>query len=313
MNESHFFLYNTLCSIYLWDCEAIAKDVLQQAAHEAERVRMLLDYYDPESELSRLNRAAGKSPFVASDELFCYISRLMQFAQLSGGAVDPTVAPLLDAWDFTSLAPKCPTKAKIETALQLVGCEKVHLHGQDSAVSFQSPEMRLDAGATGKGYAVDRVCDVLLQAGVKRAVVDFGGNLRMIGARNDQGDPWKVNLQAPWRTRGESLGYMLLQTGAVATSGGYDRYIEVDGQTYSHLLNPLTGYPAEDRYLSTTIISKSAFICDVMSTAFFVMEFEKAVSMLQHLDPDAGYLLIKKDGEAMMPDWLKECTTLKET
>lgn len=207
---------------------------------------------------------------------------------------------MVKLWNIPSHSPTAPTPDALTGMLECTGAAYVRCDEDNRTVTFQKSGMLLDAGAAGKGYAVDAVAEYLIQNGVTHATVNFGGNLRLIGSNpTPEGyEPWCVGVQAPWRPYGESLGTLLLENCSVATSGGYDRYFEQDGKTYHHLLNPRTGYPVEDGPGSVTIVSPSAFITDLLSTACFVAGEGQADMLCSGTGEDTGYILIRKDGTA---------------
>lgn len=306
--NSTFFLYNTVCSITIYDGANQAEEILAEAKTIAFNVRSMLDFYDPESELGKLNqRAKPGIPYRVSRELCRFISALLQFSALSKGCFDPTVGPVVRLWNITALKPKAPSAEEIEWARAKTGAEHVFCDTDSSTITFGREGMMLDAGGAGKGYAADCVAEYLKARGVRSASINFGGNLYLLGPKriSEGGEkPWKVGIQTPWKPGPESIGSLTLQDSAVATSGGYDRYFFEDKKVYHHLLDPRSGYPADCSLDSVTIAAKHALDTDLLSTACFVGGEQMAAKLCRQAG--AGYVFIGKDGEVSVSACLKQ-------
>ena len=189
----------------------------------------------------------------------------------TGGALDPSICPVVTAWGFTSGQPHVPDAESLAESLKKTGWEKIRMEGNTAVL----PEgMEIDLGAAGKGYAGREVGRLLRGAGVRSAILSLGGNIEAVGTKPD-GSPWRVGLKAP--DADGYAGMLSAEDEAVVTSGSYERYFtDEDGRRYHHILDPATGYPAENGLLSVTVIGKDGLLCDALSTALFVMGPEKA-------------------------------------
>jgi thiamine biosynthesis lipoprotein len=180
------------------------------------------------------------------------------------------------AWDFKSK--KVPTQAELEFVLPLVGWDKVQWGG--GKVQLTREGMELDLGGIGKEYAVDRACGMLLSAGVTSALVNLGGDVRVIGAQADGGS-WRVGIAHP-REQGATIATVELRGGAVATSGDYERFFEVDGKRYSHILNPRTGFPVQG-FQSVSVVADSCLIAGTASTVAMLLGKKGGKGFLKRL------------------------------
>lgn len=308
--NSTFFLYNTICSITIYDTDGDWDVILNGAKELAFKIRGMLDFYDQDSELGLLNRRhIPGAAYEVSEELCLFIAELLKFSKASEGCFDPTIGPVVRLWNITAHEPKAPVKQEIAQARRQTGAEYVRCDTKRRKVVFLKEGMVLDAGGAGKGYAAGRVAEYLVKSGVRSASINFGGNLCLIGGKKAPDGTeglWKVGIQAPWTKIPESVGTLTLRDCGIATSGGYDRYFSENGRIYHHLIDPRTGYPADNSLDGVTIVSKSALYTDLLSTACFVGGEEMADRICGRSGVEAGYVLIRKDGTVKVSDQLKK-------
>lgn len=232
-----------------------------------------LDRHDETSTVSALNRDGT----VEDAELAQLTDIAQTIGALSGGAFDPTVAPVMDAWDFTGDAPRVPSDEELSALLAHVGLEKLSVDGNTIALSDGA---QLDLGGIAKGYAAGRVRTILREAGVTSAIISLGGNVAAVGKKPD-GSAWTVGLQDPDRPEAY-FGTVSIEDACVVTSGAYQRYFEENGVCYHHILDPHTGCPAESGVKSVSVVAQDDTLADALSTALFVMgldagaEFQKS-------------------------------------
>ena len=236
---------------------------------EIARLEHLLSAYREDSEIARVNAEGYGRPAAVSDEVFALLQRAQQLSAATDGAFDITVKPLIDLWDIRSGQNTVPSGDAIAAVLPSVGYEKLALDEETKTVRFLAPGMGIELGAIAKGYAGDRVREILESAGVEGAIVDLGGNI-VTTARKD-GKPWRIGLQDPDQPRGSYFTTVESAGGSVVTSGPYERYFEKDGKRYHHILDPRTGWPADTGLESVTVISGDGTLADALSTALFVM------------------------------------------
>jgi thiamine biosynthesis lipoprotein len=216
-----------------------------RALDEVHRLDRLLSNYQPASEWSEMNRAAADRPFRLSAELFDLLSACLKYSAESDGAFDVTVGPLARVWGFTTGDGALPQPADVSTALARVGYRHVHLDPATRAVKFERAGMELDPGGIGKGYAVDRVVDLLRREQVQAALVSAAGSsIYALSAPPDRPDGWRITIRAP-EDPNQAAAEVVLKDMAVSTSGSYEKFFWAEGRTYSHLIDPRTGAPAQ--------------------------------------------------------------------
>lgn len=289
-------------TVYRLDDEhAEAAADLEAAFAEVTRVDEIMSLYRDDSELSMLHSWLGESPVEVSKPLFDVLAASQYYGNLSRGALDVTVQPLVEAWGFYAAdTASVPSRQTVEDARKTVGMDRISLDHQNRTVALQ-PGTRIDLGAIAKGYAVDQAVAALRQRGVNGAIVNLGGTVRAVGQSPD-GEPWTIGVQHP-RTN-TLFGEINLANGAVATSGDYDRFFEANGKRYSHIIDPRTGYPVQNT-LSVTVVAPTAMAADALSTAAFVLGPRAGLSLLAGCQNIYGVVLHSNGGQrpdASFPD-----------
>jgi len=272
------FVLGTVCSINLYDQAKtqVYDDVFNRLREIDNRMSVNLSY----SDVARVNAAAGIAPVQVHDDVFDVIERAVFFAEISGGAFDPTVGPLVSLWGISGDNPRVPSQEEIDAVLPLVNWRDVELDRERRSVFLKRPGMALDLGAIAKGYAADEAAAIIRKSKLKRALVDLGGNVLTIGEKRDR-NPWRVGIQDPLENRGAYLGIVDLREQTVVTSGVYERYFEADGIYYHHIFSPFDGCPANNGLLSVTIITGVSMDADALSTAVFVLGYEKGLALIE--------------------------------
>ncbi|MDD3339988.1 MAG: FAD:protein FMN transferase [Lachnospiraceae bacterium] len=214
------------------------------------------------SELYKVNHRSSDTVEV-SDDLAKVIRVGLDYGDLSDGVLDITIAPVTDLWDFKSQEHHLPAEADIQAALAKVDYKKVHLDG--TTLTFDSPDTMLDLGAVAKGYCADRLKEYLTSQGVKSGLINLGGNVLTLGSKPD-GSDWNVGIQKPFADRGVVERTVSVTDKSVVSSGIYERYFELDGVLYHHVLDPATGYPVKTDLAETTIVTDASVYGDAMST-----------------------------------------------
>lgn len=307
------FALGTVCTVTLYDQGR--NSVYNAIFNRIREIENLMSVNIPSSDISRINNNAGIAPVEVNEETFKVIERALFFARLSGGAFDPTVGPLVNLWDIGSAQPRVPEQDEISNALSLVNWRNVELDAQKKSVFLTQRGMALDLGAIAKGYAADAVAITAKDLGIKRALIDLGGNIVIFGEKRDR-SPWRVGIQKPDIIRGEIIGFIQFAQPAsllnlfkdaaekkitVVTSGIYERFFKQDGAHYHHifstLINEGRGYPVNNGLVSVSIIAENSTDADALSTAVFVLGFEKGKKFLE-LFPGAGAVFIFDDNSA---------------
>lgn len=251
---------------------------LRAVENEAQRLEHLLSRFHPESDISRINYSAGVKREKISSETYEILSRAMECSVISHGLFDITVGPLEDLWDYKhALEP--PANNRIEQVLPLVNYNDLELDAVQKTAGLKNAGQSIDLGGIGKGFASDRFMEIFREYGVTSAFSNIGGNVSTLGNKPD-GSPWRVGIRHP-RLDG-LIGAVAVTGKAVVTSGDYERYfIDKKGKRFHHILNPITGYPAESGLVSVTIVADSAMTADALSTAVFVAGLERGLDLIK--------------------------------
>ena len=272
------FLLDTYISVTVYGGE---KEAAKAAVLRTAEVDAMLSCYNENSEISAINRAKANEPVSVSEECFLLIKRALSLSKATGGAFDITLKPVTDEWDFGG-SPKVPKDENLEKALKSVGYQYVLLDESKKTVTLLKENMALDLGAIAKGYAADEAMEVLKNAGVSSAVLDFGGNVVTIGEMPlslwesiktfRKNRPFTIGIQDPEKPRGTVLKTVTAASSpcAVVTSGGYERFFTENGKTYHHILDPETGRQPTHNLASVSVVASCSETADALSTALFV-------------------------------------------
>jgi thiamine biosynthesis lipoprotein len=289
------FVLGTICTINLFDqgSAPVYRAVFERLREIEDR--MSVNREDTEAAL--VNRQAGIEPVTVHGDLLEVLERALYYAALSGGAFDPTVGPLVKLWGIGTDEPRLPSPEEIDQVRSLVGWEDLRIDRSAGTAFLTRSGMSLDLGGIAKGYAADEAARIIRGAGIERALIDLGGNILILGQKKD-GTPWRVGIQNPGGVRGEYAGILELsnhgETISMVTSGVYERYAEIDGRRYHHILSPREGRPAETGLLSVTIIAPLSMDADTLSTAVFVLGYEAGKALVESLE-DVEALFILED------------------
>lgn len=276
-----FFMLGTVCKVTIYDNPTT--EAFSASFSRLREIEDRMSLRNQKSEIAEVNRYAGKHPVVVSEDTFLVIRRALEIAALSGGAFDPTVGPLVEAWDIGGDNPRKPLQAEIDSLLPLIGYDRVTLDEETSSVFLKDEGMVLDLGGIAKGYAADEVARVLREHGVGHAIVNLGGNVLTVGDKAD-GKPWKIGVQDPDALRGEYVMILSLIDQTLVTSGPYERFLELDGEVYHHILDTRTGYPVKSEYTSVSIVTKNSLLADALSTSLYALGYEEGMALINTLE-----------------------------
>lgn len=282
------FLLDTIVTVTLYDTDD--QEMLNGCMDICRELDALFSPTKESSDIYRINHAGGH-PVEVDSRTAELIQKSLEISELTSGAFDITIAPLVDLWDFKSQTPRVPSQDQIDETLSLVDYHTVQVDG--NTVTLTNPKASIDVGGIAKGYIADRMRDYLLENGCQSAVLDLGGNVYALGKRTD-GKSWTIGMRSPFDTQSQ-IGALTVSDRSVVTSGPYERYFEVDGKRYHHILDPDTGYPVENGLASVTILSDQSVMGDALSTACFVLGPSKGEQLIQSLD-QIGALFITDEG-----------------
>ena len=304
--ESRIFAMDTVMTLtYHGQDRESGREAIEEGVAAVYELEDLLSATAPDSEISALNEAgqAHLSPDTAQ-----LLSAALELCALTGGALDITAYPAVEAWGFTTGEYRVPNQAEVEELGDRIDYTRVSLDQESASL----PDgMKLDLGAVAKGYTADRLAKLAQERDITSALLDLGqSTILALGAKPD-GSPWRIGIQDP---QGEGyLGVLELEGQAMGTSGGYQRYFERDGVRYWHIIDPATAAPARSGLLSVTVVSPSGLACDGLSTALFVMGLERGTQFWRnHPELEFEALFILEDGSLALTSGLKDSFTLAQ-
>lgn len=263
-------------------------------------VNARLSMFNPKSEISRFNQTPAGQPFKLTTDFYRVLLESQHLYEITQGAWDGTVKPLVDLWGFgTKNRPTTlPEPGQIQEALARTGFLKLVLG--DHLLTKTQDQVTLDLGSIAKGYGVDAIALLFSTHGIHNFLVEIGGELVGSG-KNKNGTPWLVGITRPEKKELSPALYktISLENRAIATSGNYRNYFEKDGQLFSHIIDPKTGFPVGNQVVSTSVIAENCTIADGLATALMVMDVQKGLSLINGL-ADTECLIIQKQGDGFI-------------
>lgn len=305
-HEDTRFMMDTIVTITTTgDSQKDLTDATNDALQLFQTIANQTDPYTAQGpeDLYAVNQSDGKGPHKASPYLMDILS---QVQPMGNRDLDLTLGPVIQVWNAHKEAKTVPSREEVAQALAKTGPEKYTVDTAANTVTL-APGAQLDLGAVAKGYAVEQTADLLSRdKRVKTALINAGGNIKVLGTK-ENGSPWKIGIQDP-RNPQKILGTLAVKDGtAIATSGDYQRYYEVDGKRYHHILDPQTGWPAWHAR-SVTVVTHSAFWADYYSTLLFVLPEDKAMALVEK-DPNLEMLYVDLEGKTYVSSGLKDIYT----
>src|SRR6202011_4390985 len=243
--------------------------IVAQALEEARRLDQLLSNYQTDSEWSQVNRLAADRPVAVSPELFQLLAACVGYSRESEGAFDITVGPLMKVWGFYKGTGHLPHRAEVRGALSKVGYGNILLDARNSSVRFAQKGVELDPGGIGKGYAVDRMVDVLKSNGIQSGLISAAGSsIYALGAPPAEAG-WKLNIKDP-RNPSKTAASVSLKDESMSTSGNYEKFFYAQGKLYSHIMDPRTGFPSQGM-LQTSVIAPKTIDSEAWAKPYYIM------------------------------------------
>ena len=319
---SRYFVQNQKCQKQLFAMDTYmeftaygksSEKAVDEAIEEVQKLDAMLSAENSKSEVYALNEQGNLQ---ATDDLAELILRGKEIYQETDGLFDDTIYPVMKLWGFPTGNYHVPTAAEVQKKLALVDGNKVEIQTRDSDEKGRDSkektkfvtlgaDQQIDFGGIAKGYTGQKLAELFQEYGVSSALVSLGGNIQAIGTKPD-GSSWKVGIRDPKGGQQDYIGVLFVENQAVVTSGGYERYFEEDGKTYIHIINPRTGYPADGDLLSVTIVSRDGTLADGMSTALYIMGYEKACQFWRQHREEFNVILVTDDGKIHISENLKE-------
>ena len=265
-----------------------------------ETICQIFSTYISDSEISHFNQCDANKWFSISEDLYDVVKAAADISRKTDGAFDITIGPTVDLWGFgtekKSKTRDVPNESEILEIKKSIGYENVELQETPPALRKLQRNVKLDASAIAKGFAVDEILALLMKRkGILGAMVEIGGEIRCFGKRHD-GSNWTVGIQSPLRDRTGLAAKVSLHNESVASSGDYLNYFEHNGQKISHIMNPEKGTPVKSDVVATTVIGDSCMMCDAWATAFMVLDIQKSLDIAHR--ENIGLMLIRKNSES---------------
>ena len=282
-----------------WDITLVADDSAT-AAHnidtviaEVARIENLISDWKPETQISLVNKNAGIAPVKVSKEVLQLTQRAIYISQITNGAFDISFAAMEKVWKFDGSMTEMPGAEAVKKAVEKVGYKNIICDTVNATIFLKLKGMKIGFGALGEGYAADKCRDMMLAKGIKAGIINGSGDMSTWGKQPD-GKPWNIGITDPFH-RGDLYAVVPLRQSSVTTSGSYEKYAEINGKRYSHIINPATGYPATG-LVSVTVFGPSAELCNSFSTSIMVMGKNAGVRLLKKFS-GYSYLMVSDSGK----------------
>lgn len=272
-NSAVGYYFDTVVTLTGYCSKAVLRDALAECA----RYEAILSRTREGSDVWRINHAQGE-PVSVSGDMLAILALSQDISARSGGAFDVTIAPASALWDFKAPEPALPDREALARAAALVDYTQLIIEGDQVRLP---PGCGIDLGGVAKGYIADALAGYLSERGVKSALINFGGNVKVLGEKRG-GEAWRIGIQDPQAEIGVPLASLDVQGGwSLVTSGTYERGFVLNGVRYHHLLDPATGWPVRNGLAGTTILAESSMLADALSTACFVLGPEEGMGLAQ--------------------------------
>ena len=277
-----------------------ASEAVDKAETEIKRLDGMLSTGNENSEVYKLNQ---NGEAVVSDDTAYLYERSEKIYKQTKGVFDISIYPVMDAWGFTTENYRIPAEDELSALLKNVDASKIQYDKKTKKITLPK-NVKIDFGGIAKGYTSSRIMQIYKKCGVTSGLVSLGGNVQLLGAKPD-GSAWKVAVESPDED-GNYLGILQAKDKAVITSGGYERYFEKNGKKYHHIIDPSTGYPAENGLTSVTIISDDGTLADGLSTSLFIMGKEKAEKFWKKYNDKFDVILLTDDEQLYVSEGIAD-------
>ncbi|HEY5557601.1 FAD:protein FMN transferase [Acetobacterium sp.] len=298
------FLLDTFVSITLYGESDEA--LLDKPFDKIKELNTTLTEIDSQSDLTRIKDNAGVQPVVVSEATYRIIEKGINYSKISGGYFDATAGPLIDLWGIHAPEIKeAPSPELIAAAQQKIDYKKVVLDPDKKTVYLPEPGMSINIGSVSKGYIADAVMAVIKEEGVKHAIVNLGGNVLVMGGKED-GSPFGVGVEDPNDPGKGYIGVLSIKDGSIVTSGDYQRYFtDAAGKRYHHILDPFTGYPSDSGLTQVTAVTDASVDGDGLTTTLFLLGLDKGLALVEKM-PGVEAIFVTKDNKIFVTKGLKD-------
>lgn len=274
---------------------ALAQQHFQEIINEIRRIENLISEWRPQTQISEVNQNAGIRPVKVDREVFELTRRAIRYSEFSQGAFDVSIAAMDKIWRFDGSMTEMPAEEAIRKSVERVGYRHIVLDSAASTIYLALPGMKIGFGSIGKGYAADMGRELMQSLGVQGGIVNASGDLSAWGIPPN-GKAWKIGIYNPFKPR-KILKILKIKEASVATSGSYEKYAEINGKRYSHIIDPKTGYPSTG-LTSVTVTGPTAEFANALSTSVMVMGEKEGKKLLKQF-PEYRYILITDTGKVI--------------
>jgi len=305
------FLLDTIVNIKIFHYknQKIDEDIISDSFELIKDYENMLSIHIEGSDMDRLAKASGREPISVDPFTIEIIEKSIEYSELSGGLFDITSGPLIELWAIDPPNGHLPSKAELEDTLPLIGYKRISLFDNGS-VTLEIKGMKANLGAIAKGAITDKVKEFLVENGVSSAIINTGGNVLLIGNKPDD-QLFSIGIQDPNNLRGSYLLALSISDKAVVSSGDYERFFEVDGKIYHHILDPFTGYPADTNIKQVSIIAENSTDADALSTTVLLMGLKNGIDLIESTE-GVEAVFITKDDNIYITDGLEGSYTVNE-
>ena len=259
---------------------------------EVRRIEQLISSWDPNSQTSAINRAAGKQAVKVDQELLDLINRAQKVSALTEGAFDISFAAMDQIWKFDGSTAFMPPPDLIQAAVAKVNWQNILIYPEKQMVFLKEEGMKIGFGAIGKGYAANKAKAIMEKRNIQGGLVNAGGDLIAWG-KSDRAEQWSIKIADP-KDKKKAIAHLNIENGAIVTSGDYERFTIIDGVRYAHIIDPRTGYPSTG-IKSVSVLCPDAELADALATAIFVMGKDKGIELVNQLKQIECLIITDKD------------------
>ncbi|MEO5966706.1 MAG: FAD:protein FMN transferase, partial [Ferruginibacter sp.] len=270
-----------------------AQNYIDTAIAEVSRIEYLISDWKSQTQISEVNRNAGVKPVKVDKEVFDLTKRAKCLSEKTSGAFDISFAAMDKIWRFDGSMTEMPTSDQVKNSVEKVGYKNIILDSLNCTIFLQLKGMKIGFGALGEGYAADKSRDLLIAKGINAGIINGSGDMQTWG-RQPNGSSWNIGITNPF-TDEKFFAIVPLEDGAVATSGSYEKFVTFNGERYSHIINPVTGYPVKG-LTSVTVFGPSAEIANGFSTSIMVLGKKKGLKLLKNY-PEYRAIIITDNGK----------------
>ncbi|SDB05136.1 thiamine biosynthesis lipoprotein [Streptococcus henryi] len=283
--------------------------VMEEAIDYIKEMEKLLSTNLEGSDVYRINHAAGEEAVKVDKRTFTIIKEALKMSEKSDGKFDISIGAVTNLWRIGDDEARLPSDEGIKAALPFINYKNIKIDEEQETVYIEKG-MTLELGAISKGYIADGVKSIFEKHHISTAIINLGGNVLVMGTSPNNEKGWNVGVQNPDEVRGDTVGAVHVKNRSVVTSGIYERYLEVDGKTYHHIMNPETGYPVENNISGVTVFTDKSIQGDELSTSLYLLGIEEGMKYIESLD-NVEAVFIDKDKGLHISSGLKEKFELK--